>query len=181
MIHKAYSKTGDSCRVTFQISAEEAAAQSAVVLGEFNDWELRSHPLDRQEDGSFRLTVALPAGRDYRFRYLLDGERWQNDTGADDYRFNQFGSQDSILDLSAGSTTEAAPKAVKTVKAAKAPKAAKPAASPAPTVQPSVATKAAPGRTSAKPAKKAAAEPAAAAKPAPAPGAKSARRPAPPK
>lgn len=177
MIHKAYSKTGDSCRVTFQISAEEAAAQSASVLGEFNDWQTRSHPLDRQKDGSFRLTLALPAGRDYRFRYLLDGERWQNDTGADDYRFNQFGSQDSILDLSAGATTEALPEPAQAAKAAKAPKAAKAAKPPAPAAPPAAkpAPKAAAAKAKAAPA---AAQPE---KPAPAPRAKSARRPASPK
>jgi 1,4-alpha-glucan branching enzyme len=135
MIRKAYSKTGDSCRVTFQISAEEAAAQSVTVLGEFNDWELRSHPLDRQKDGSFSLTLALPIGRDYRFRYLLDGERWQNDTGADDYRFNQFGSQDSIVDLSA------AP-AAKTPKPAKAAKPAPQAPAPAVAASPAKPAKA---------------------------------------
>jgi hypothetical protein len=38
-------------------------------------------------------------GRRYRFRYLLDGERWANDGAADDYVANDFGVDDSVIDL----------------------------------------------------------------------------------
>jgi hypothetical protein len=45
------------------------------------------------------LTVSIPTGRPYRFRYFLDGERWENDFSADDYTPNPFGSDDSVLKL----------------------------------------------------------------------------------
>ena len=43
--------------------------------------------------------VVLGAGRTYRFRYLLDDERWENDWEADSYVPNEFGGDDSVLDL----------------------------------------------------------------------------------
>ena len=52
-----------------------------------------------QEDGSFSVTVSLNAGNDYRYRYLLDGARWENDWAADAYVPNPFGTQDSVLKL----------------------------------------------------------------------------------
>ncbi|MDX1655300.1 MAG: isoamylase early set domain-containing protein, partial [Candidatus Competibacteraceae bacterium] len=36
-------------------------------------------------DGSFTVTVNLESGKEYQFRYLLDGERWENDWEADKY------------------------------------------------------------------------------------------------
>ena len=46
----------------------------------------------------------LPPGRAYRFRYLLDGHRWENDWDADAYVPNGFGSDDSVVDLTALAT-----------------------------------------------------------------------------
>ena len=39
----------------------------------------------------------LEAGRQYRFRYWLDNERWENDWAADAYLPNPFGSEDSVV------------------------------------------------------------------------------------
>jgi CHAD domain-containing protein len=50
-------------------------------------------------EGGFVRTVQLEAGRVYRFRYLLDGHRWENDWAADRYVPNVYGSDDSIVDL----------------------------------------------------------------------------------
>ena len=93
---KEYSKTGRSCRVTFELPAE-ANAETAALCGEFNDWDASQHPLKRRKDGSFSTTVSLKPGSEYRFRYLVDGERWENDWGADKYLPNEFGSEDSVV------------------------------------------------------------------------------------
>lgn len=98
MPKKAYSKTGDSCRVTFRLPAE-AGAKEAYLCGEFNDWDQKSHPMNPLKDGSFSKTVTLKAGQTYRFRYWLDGERWENDWEADTYILNEFGSEDSIVEV----------------------------------------------------------------------------------
>ena len=51
------------------------------------------------DDDGFVARVLLEPGRQYRFRYLLDGERWENDWSADDYVDNELGGTDSVLDL----------------------------------------------------------------------------------
>jgi 1,4-alpha-glucan branching enzyme len=99
MLKKHYSKTGRYCRVTFKLPAD-VDAESAAVCGDFNDWDPASAPMKRLKDRSFSVTLSLPAGRSYRFRYLLDGVRWENDWDADAYRQNAFGSDDSVAELS---------------------------------------------------------------------------------
>ena len=96
MLKKNYSKTGRACRVTFKLPAEVEATEAALV-GEFNEWNLESHQMKQLNDGSFSLTVSLPAGQDYRFRYLLDGSRWENDWAADAYLPNEHGTEDSLV------------------------------------------------------------------------------------
>lgn len=93
---KTYTKTGRSCRVTFELP-REVGAQSVVLCGEFNGWDPGKHPLKRRKDGSYSVTVSLKPGRAYRYRYLLDGKRWENDWAADRYIPNEFGTQDSVV------------------------------------------------------------------------------------
>ncbi|MCA9933913.1 MAG: isoamylase early set domain-containing protein [Ardenticatenaceae bacterium] len=98
MLKKSYSKTGDFCRVTFKLPVE-VGAETAVLAGEFNDWDTNAKPMRKLKDGSFSQTVSVEAGRSYRFRYLLDGERWENDWEADGYAANEHGSDDSVVDV----------------------------------------------------------------------------------
>jgi len=98
MLKKTFAKSSKTCRVTFTVPAE-VGAEEVHVCGEFNDWDETSHPLKRRKEGHFSTTLTLETGRDYRFRYLLDGERWENDWEADAYMPNEFGSEDSIIKL----------------------------------------------------------------------------------
>lgn len=98
MLRKSYSKTGDYCRVTFKLPVE-VKAETAVLCGDFNDWNEDSHPMKQLKDGSFSLTLSVSAPQSYRFRYLLDGERWENDWAADAYAPNEHGSEDSVLSV----------------------------------------------------------------------------------
>jgi 1,4-alpha-glucan branching enzyme len=98
MLQKVYSKTGRTCRVTFVLPSE-AKAESACLCGDFNNWDQVSHPLKRRKDGSFARMLWLETGRQYRFRYWLDGERWENDWTADAYLPNGYGSEDSVVTI----------------------------------------------------------------------------------
>jgi hypothetical protein len=89
---------GGAALVSFELPAAVSAA-SVSVCGDFNDWSPAAQPLARDEDGGFRAVIELPAGRRWRFRYLLDGQRWENDWAADDYIPNDHGSHDSVVDL----------------------------------------------------------------------------------
>ena len=81
-------------KVTFALPSD-AARESVRLVGEFNGWE--GTRLERQKDGEWKATVALSAGREYEFRYLIDNERWMNDPGADRYVRNPFGGDNSIV------------------------------------------------------------------------------------
>ena len=98
MLKKTYSEADGPCQVTFELPPE-VNAQSACLCGEFNEWSQASHPMQRREDLRFALTLSLQRDRQYRFRYLLDGERWENDWAADAYVTNPFGSEDSVVQL----------------------------------------------------------------------------------
>lgn len=95
---KAYTKTGRVCRVTFGLPPE-VKAKKATLCGEFNDWDEKSHPMKKLKSGGFTLTVSLEPGRQYRYRYLLDGKRWENDWSADAYVPNSMGSDDSVIEV----------------------------------------------------------------------------------
>jgi hypothetical protein len=82
--------------VTFTLPAE-VQAKSVALCGEFNDWSADTIMLERGGDGSWRATVTLEPGRSYRYRYLLDGERWENDWHADRYVANSYGTVDSVV------------------------------------------------------------------------------------
>lgn len=84
--------------VAFELPAT-VAATSVSLVGDFNGWSPEKNPMNLLDDGRFRTELPLPAGRRWRFRYLLDGQRWENDWAADDYVPNGLGADDSVVDL----------------------------------------------------------------------------------
>ena len=98
MIRKKYSKTGRVCRVTFDLPPEVNATK-ASLCGDFNDWSHSSHVMKIRKDGRFSTTISLSVGQTYRFRYLLDDRRWENDWAADGYLTNAFGTEDSLVQV----------------------------------------------------------------------------------
>ena len=48
-------------------------------------------------NGNWRITLALPKGQEYQFRYLVNGQDWHNDWHADKYARNKFGSDNSVV------------------------------------------------------------------------------------
>lgn len=98
MLEKNYSKTGKTCKVRFSLP-KDVQAGTAHLLGEFNGWNETATPMTKSKDGEFAVTISLQPGRAYRFRYLLDGIRWENDWEADRYVINEFGTEDSVVEL----------------------------------------------------------------------------------
>jgi len=90
---------------TFRVPAA-CGATTAAVVGEFNDWSLTATPMAPDGD-SLTARVPLATGRAYRFRYFLDGQRWENDWAADAYVPNEFGGEDSVIDLTDARPTSA--------------------------------------------------------------------------
>ncbi|MFQ5434503.1 MAG: hypothetical protein ACE5FD_06475 [Anaerolineae bacterium] len=97
-IKKQYLKSNGWCNVTFRLPKEAAQdAQLVTIVGDFNDWNLSNIKMKRLKNGDFQLTLKLNRDREYRFRYLIDATRWENDWHADQYVPNAFGCEDSLV------------------------------------------------------------------------------------
>ena len=82
--------------VIFTLSAA-VQAESVALCGDFNDWSADAAPLELGSDGYWRVAVALQPGRSYRYRYLINSERWENARDADAYVSNPYGGTDSVV------------------------------------------------------------------------------------
>ena len=94
MLKKTRSAEG-MARVTFVLPSQPNAGHIHVA-GDFNGWQVAT-PMKRQKDGSWRATVELEPGREYQFRYLVDGNVWVNDESADAYVPNGFGADNCVV------------------------------------------------------------------------------------
>ena len=95
---KKFLKNRPACKVRFQIPAEHVRGIGRVhLVGEFNGWDANHMPMRQLRDGSFVAEVELPTGREYRYRYLLDGHSWSNDCAADSYEYCPFAGEDNSI------------------------------------------------------------------------------------
>jgi 1,4-alpha-glucan branching enzyme len=97
-IKKIYLKTRKVCKVCFQLPRKAAnGAHSVSLVGDFNDWNQMTHPMRRLKDGTFSITLDLEPGREYQYRFLIDGHTWENDLYADKYVASPFGDSDNSV------------------------------------------------------------------------------------
>ena len=81
---KQYLKSKPVCKVTFNYIPEETA-EKGYLVGDFNNWNTSATPMKRFKNGKFTVALDLDLGKEYQFRYFLDGTRWENDPNADKY------------------------------------------------------------------------------------------------
>jgi 1,4-alpha-glucan branching enzyme len=97
-IAKRYLKTKPICKAKFTLPREAAAfARRANIVGDFNDWDANATRMKKLKDGSFTIVLDLPQGREYQYRYLIDGTRWENDWNADKYVRSPLGDCDNSV------------------------------------------------------------------------------------
>lgn len=92
-IKKTYSEDKKSCKVTFTLPVFfEQNFEVASVVGDFNNWNANSNILTKDnKTGLYSAIIELDAGREYRFRYVVDGQTWINDPEADKFEPTPFG------------------------------------------------------------------------------------------
>ena len=95
MLEKTKDTKKDITKVTFALPAE-VEGETIHLLGEFNDWQ-PSDSMKRLKDGHWQLSVDLEPGREYQYRYLVDGQTWLNDPAADSYVANPYGCDNCIV------------------------------------------------------------------------------------
>jgi 1,4-alpha-glucan branching enzyme len=97
MINKKASPRGRSVRVTFELPAD-AATENVAVVGDFNGWEPEKGKMKLdKKSGVWKRDVSLKPGQSYAFRYYVDGREWRNDEEADGYEPSPFFSENSIV------------------------------------------------------------------------------------
>ena len=97
-IKKEYLKSRKVCKVTFRLPKVAATdAKSVCIVGDFNNWNIRTNPMKKLKNGNYTITLELEAGREYQFRYLIDECKWENDWNADKYVRSPYGDSDNSV------------------------------------------------------------------------------------
>ena len=98
-LKRRYSADKSKCLVTLRLPREAVADASQVaVAGSFNGWSLDRDPMKRLKNGTFVVELELEAGREYEFRFVIDGVRWENAWQADKYVWSDYAqSENSVI------------------------------------------------------------------------------------
>jgi 1,4-alpha-glucan branching enzyme len=98
MIKKQFLKSKPVCKVTFTVEPEAAPnAEKVELVGDFSEWTSAPIEMKKFKNGTFKTTVDLEVGKNYEFRYVIDGEKWENDWNADSYVPNEVTFEDNSV------------------------------------------------------------------------------------
>jgi 1,4-alpha-glucan branching enzyme len=92
---KLESKMEELKKVNFSLLAPDA--QKVSLAGDFNDWDVNTHLLQKVSNGTWEVNIDLNPGK-YEYRFVVDGE-WKNDPDCMSFTPNSFGSENCILKL----------------------------------------------------------------------------------
>ncbi len=92
---KGKAKAGQR-RVTFTIEAPEV--NNVSLMGDFNEWDEKAHPMRQYENNIWKKTVFLDPGR-YEYKFLIDGQ-WHKDPNNNQVCPNRFGTFNNFLIVS---------------------------------------------------------------------------------
>lgn len=116
-ILKKFQEAKGNYKVTFTFPANEGVNE-VQVLGDFNNWDSNQAPKFKKGKDGFSTSVEISAGNSYEFRYLINGNQWENDPNADQLVPSFYmGTQNSLLVLET-----VAPNALKSTTVKEAPK-----------------------------------------------------------
>jgi len=95
MARKKNSKGSNEAqkKVNFTLLAQKA--KKVYLAGDFNNWDVKSHPLKRNSNGTWKAKIELMPGS-YEYRFMVDGE-WMNDPNCTSTVSNPFGSENSSI------------------------------------------------------------------------------------
>ena len=96
MLKKRYFSNDEICKVTFYLP-DEIPAKSVYLVGDFNNWNKESTPLHQLKDGRWKVEINLDAGKEYQYRYFVNGSQWHNDWNADKYIAHPYGGENSVV------------------------------------------------------------------------------------
>jgi 1,4-alpha-glucan branching enzyme len=82
-------------KITF--SFESSDAKEVILMGDFNNWNPKKHPMKKDDNGKWTKAVLLPPGQ-YEYKFLVDGQ-WKEDPQNDRICSNKFGSYNNVVNL----------------------------------------------------------------------------------
>jgi 5'-AMP-activated protein kinase regulatory beta subunit len=92
MLNKPTAKTKNR-RVTFSLMA--TAAEEVFLVGDFNNWDEKKHPMKKDESGKWKKDIIVAPGR-YEYKYVVDG-KWQIDPANKEVTHNRFGTLNNVI------------------------------------------------------------------------------------
>ncbi len=99
-LKKQFYENKSVCKVTFKLAKDIAESARMVNLaGDFNNWDINSIPMKKLKGGEYSASLVLPKGREYQFKYIVDGTSWVNEKEADKHVVNEFQTENSVLIL----------------------------------------------------------------------------------
>jgi len=96
MVSKTKPKKIQRRKVVFTLEAPEA--KKAIMVADFNNWNVETHPMKRSKKGMWERSVMLQPGT-YEYKFLVDGQ-WRNDPKNKDLCQNRFGTHNNVMTVS---------------------------------------------------------------------------------
>lgn len=82
-------------KVTF--SFESSDAKEVILMGDFNNWSKKKHPMKSNNNGMWNKSVMIPPGR-YEYKFIVD-RQWKEDPQNDQTCLNCFGTYNNVFHL----------------------------------------------------------------------------------
>ncbi|MBI4395584.1 MAG: diguanylate cyclase [Elusimicrobia bacterium] len=81
----------------FTLKSDDPHVQQVCVVGDFNNWNKRTHLMTRLPSGNeWEIAISIKPGR-YRYKFLVNNTQWLPDPSAQEFESDGFGGQCSIL------------------------------------------------------------------------------------
>lgn len=78
-------------------SIEAPAAEKVFLMGDFNNWDPKAHPMKNDGNGFWTKSLFIPSGK-YEYKFIIDGN-WIEDPENTQTCPNCFGTLNSVLSL----------------------------------------------------------------------------------
>ncbi len=73
----------------------DPSATVVTLVGDFNRWDVKARPLKRDSGGLWKTTIRLDPGT-YQYKFVVNGERWEEDPLNLHRAYNEHGTFNSI-------------------------------------------------------------------------------------
>ncbi len=86
----------------------DPSTQVVALVGNFNQWKLESKPMKRDAGGLWKVKVMLAPGT-YQYKFVINGERWEEDPLTLQRVMNEHGTFNSIRNVGANADESVGP------------------------------------------------------------------------